>query len=205
MSIGKKKKALVQKTLAHEFYRCMDAYISFNYYLSNPSGIDSKRNRILCYNSYSDFLAHLYEFYIKIIERSPVFQETGIYKDYASFRCKKSLKKTDVIIKEEIEKLLRNRKNRIINGYQDNLGLAISFYDQQVPDKIGQELSLIRHRRNHVDSKRISDNKLSLSTFYKKYHNYMVILFEEARWGWQVEEECFDWKDIEAFTKEIRN
>lgn len=204
MSIGKRKKVLLQKTLAHEFYRCMDAYISFNYYLSNPSGIESKRNSILCYNSYSDFLAHLYEFYIKQIERNSVFQEIGIYKDYVSFKCKGKLKKTDILLKEEVEKQLRHRKNRILNGYQDNLGLDISFYDQAVPNQIGKHLSYIRHRRNHVDSKRVYDNKISLSIFYRKYHNFMVILFEEQRWLWHVDEESFDWKDIEDFAKEIK-
>ncbi|GAB7087551.1 hypothetical protein [Marinifilum fragile] len=205
MSISRKKKALVQKALDHEYYRCMDAYISFNYYLSNPSGKDIKRNRILCYNSYSDFLAHLYEFYIKMIERSSIFQETGIYENYESFKCKGSLKKTDIIIKEEVEKLLRNRKNRIENGYKDNLGFDIVFYDQKVPKEIGQHLSYMRHRRNHVDSKRISDDKMSLATFYRKYHNFMVILFEELRWIWQVDEESFYWVDIEEFAKEIKN
>ncbi len=202
--MSKEKQALVTKALAHEFYRCTDSFISFNYYLDRKD-LKSKRNRILCYNSYVDFLAHLYEFYIKIIEKSSIFQETGIYENYPSFEDIGNLKKTDIILAEEVAKLMRNRKNRIVHGYKDNLGLDISFYDQKVPKEFGEHFRFTRNRRNHVDRKHVIDSEISLTDFYRKYHDFVVILFKEAFWVWDISDDNFDLKEIESFATEIEH
>ena len=206
MDIKKDKDELARKTQSHEFYRCTDSFISFNYHLKKE--LNSKKSRILCYNAYTDFLAHLYKFYLKGIEKALQSDETGFYKNYASFKNLGNLKRTDIILKEEVEKLMRNRKNRILRGYVDNLSFDISFYEQTVPKEFGQHLRFIRNRRNHVDSRRLINSDISLVDFYKKYHNFVVILYKEAFWLWNNinddDDDSFDLKEVENFAKEIK-
>jgi len=199
-----RKKLLNKEALAHEFYRCIDSFISFKYHLSLIETEKSKRTKILCYNSYVDFLSHLYEFYINLIKRDKKYNETGLYKNYPSFKCKKKKhEKTDIVLREEVEKLMRNRKNRIVKGYKDNLGLNISFYDKPVPTDFGMHFRFMRNRRNHVDYKRINANDISLTVFYKRYHKFVEVLFEETIGLWIVDENKVNWKEIDEFAQEI--
>lgn len=204
MSISRNKKESLKIALTHEFYRCTDSYISFRYHLGNPSNKEDKRHKILCFNAYSDFLSHLYEFYVISIKRSKVFQESSRDKSFFSvFRRKEN--KTNKILTEEIKKLFKNRKNRILNGYKDDLNLPIDFYDQVIPANFGLNLSKIRNWRNHVDSRRASGKQISLSEFYQKYGNLVAILFHETRWLWQINENNFDWQEIDSFYDKIKD
>ncbi len=50
---------------------------------------DTKRWRLSCYNTYVDFLSHLYEFYLGFTKRGSKFKQQGFYKDYPPFVGKK--------------------------------------------------------------------------------------------------------------------
>ncbi|MEQ8475651.1 hypothetical protein [Fulvivirga sp.] len=204
MSSGKRKKEARKIALAHEFYRCMDSYISFNYYSNDPSQQGKQRTKILCFNAYSDFLSHLYEFHVVMIKTNKVFNQPKKRRKLFSFFKKKEENKIEKVLTEEIKKLFRNRKNRILNGYPDNLKLPSSFYDQSIPNEFGEHFAMMRNWRNHVDSRRVSGNPISLFDFYEKYHNFIVILFEETRWLWQIDEDNFDWQEIDKFFDRVK-
>jgi hypothetical protein len=203
-----KEEELLRTVLTHEFTRCTSSFNLFAYLMATLPKQDTKKRRVECYNAYVDFVSHLYEFYIGLIEREPKFNQTGPYKNYPPFNgFKKSdkHKKFDIILNEEVEKLIRNRKQRIKRGTVDNLaGNRIDYYDCKVPSLFGEHFRFIRNRTNHTDFKRASgQHDISLKDFFLNYHKFIIILYDECRWLWQVDENAFDWKDIDNFASEI--
>lgn len=182
---------LIQTTLAHEFWRCTQAFHEFAYLIAILPDNSTKLQRLECYNAYVDFLSHLYEFYVGLMKTD------NRYKVDAN----KGGTHIDAIFNAEVAKLFRNRKNRLLHGYKDSMGHRIDFYDCEIPLEFGKHFRFIRHRRNHADPKRAGD--VSLKDFYEKYHKFIIILHEECRWLWQVDENEFDWIEIENFANEV--
>ena len=127
-------------TLVHEFYRCSKAFKTFCnqavYLKSNPTKID----RIDCYNSYVDFLSHLYEFYLNFTKNELKNNKLKTYEIFSLNNNMKDHEKFDIILNYELKKLLRNRKNRIVNGFEDNLAKTIDFYNEKFPEKFAEHL-----------------------------------------------------------------
>lgn len=206
--IKKEQEELLNTVLTHEFSRCTSSFNLFAYLMATLPKNDTKEKRVECYNAYVDFISHLYEFYVGLIKRDLKFNQTGPYKDYPPFiGLKKSdeHKKFDIIFNEEVEKLIRNRKQRIKRGIKDNLaGNRAEYYDLTVPPTFGEHFRFIRNRTNHTDFKRASGQfDISLKDFFLNYHRFIVILYDECRWLWQVDENTFDWRDIDNFASEI--
>ncbi|UPQ80804.1 hypothetical protein M0M57_08175 [Flavobacterium azooxidireducens] len=195
---------LLNITLTHEFYRCSKAFENFChqavYLKSNPS----KKDRIDCYNSYVDFLSHLYEFYSSFINKELKNNKAETYKIHNLYNVKKQNEKHDIILNNELRKLLRNRKNRIVNGFADNLAKTIDFYNEKFPEKFAEHFRYMRNIRNHSDFRRASDNHgISLKDFFKLYHGYILIMYHETKWLWNVDIEKYEWNGIEEFAIEI--
>lgn len=192
--------------LAHEFYRCSFAYKNFIYLLVTMKKNSKIQDKINCYNFYTDFLSHFYEFYIGLIEdqiKPSVKKNDELYNPKSS-NYKQKHQITDNILQLELEKLLRNRKNRLLQGYKDDLNLQVSFYDNQVPKDFGKHFRIMRNRRNHLDQRRVSfKDEITLSEFYKKYSTYMIVMYKETEWLWKVDIEDYDWKMISDFSTEI--
>jgi hypothetical protein len=198
------KEKLLNITLAHEFNRCTKDFESFCFLSATLPDNNTKVRHLDCYNTYVDFLSHLYEFYIGLIKKDSKFKQKGIYKDYESFKNKQEHEIIDLIFNEEVGKLFRNRKNRILNGYKDNLGYRIDFYECDIPEKFGEHFRYMRNRRNHVDYRRASNNfDISLKDFFELYHKFILILYYECVWLWHVNEDEFDWLAIDDFASEI--
>jgi hypothetical protein len=195
---------LFRTVCAHEFFRCREAFDSFRYLMVTLPENDTKRWRLNCYNTYVDFLSHLYEFYLGFIERGSQLKQQGLYNKYPPFKDKKEYEKIDIIFNEEVAKLFRNGKDRLINGYKDTLGYREDFYSCEIPKKFGEHFRHMRNRRNHTNFKRASnDFDISLKDFFETYHKFIVILYEESRWLWQVDENEFEWEAIDDFASEI--
>lgn len=195
---------LLNITLTHEFYRCSKAFESFCnqavYLKSNPS----KSDRIDCYNSYVDFLSHLYEFYSSFIQKELENNKSKTYEIHDLYNVKKEHEKHDIILNNELRKQLRNRKKRIADGFEDNLAKTLDFYNEKFPEKFAEHFRYIRNRRNHSDYKRASDNHdISLKDFFKLYYSYTLIMYHEAKWLWDVDIEKYEWNGIEEFATEI--
>ena len=116
----------------------------------------------------------------------------------------KDHEKFDIILNYELKKLLRNRKNRIVNGFEDNLAKTIDFYNEKFPEKFAEHFRYIRNTRNHTDYRRASDNHdISLKDFFNLYHKYVLILYTESKWHWEVDIEKYEWNGIQEFAIEI--
>lgn len=195
---------LLNTTLTHEFYRCTKAFENFCYQAVNLKSSPSKSDRIDCYNSYVDFLSHLYEFYLSFIKIELKENKTETYRIHKLKNIKDQHKKHDIILNNELRKLLENRKKRIMNGFEDNLAKTLDFYNEQFPEKFAEHFRFMRNRRNHSDYKRASDNHdISLKDFFKHYHSYVLIMYQEAKWIWKVDIEKYQWNCIEEFATEI--
>ena len=195
---------LLNITLTHEFYRCSKSFENFCnqavYLKTNPS----KRDRIDCYNSYVDFLSHLYEFYLSFIKNELENNKSKTYEMHKLNNKMQDHEKHDIILNNELKKLLRIRKNRIINGFEDNLTKTIEFYNANFPDEFAKHFRYIRNRRNHSDYRRASDDHdISLKDFFKLYHGYILIMYHETKWLWNVDIEKYQWNGIEEFATEI--
>lgn len=195
---------LLNITLTHEFYRCTKAFENFCnqavYLKSNPT----KSDRIDCYNSYVDFLSHLYEFYSSFIKNELKKNKSKTYEIHNLYNVKEQHEMHDIILNDELKKLLRNRKNRIANGFEDNLTKTLDFYNHDFPEKFAEHFRYIRNRRNHSDYRRASDNHdISLKDFFNLYHSYILIMYHETKWLWSVDIEKYEWNGIEEFATEI--
>jgi len=195
---------LLNTTLVHEHYRCIIAFELFNFSKITLKPESLKRERINCYNQYVDFLSHLYEFYIGLIDNKLKPEKNKKHELYNPNLELEKYEIIDNIFNFEMEKLMRNRKNRILNGLGDDLGHPIEFYDCKVPKEFGQHFRIIRNRRNHTDYRRASnDFDISLMDFYKLYHKFIYILYHESNWLWTVDVEKYEWKAIDDFALEI--
>jgi hypothetical protein len=195
---------LLNITLTHEFYRCSKAFENFCnqavYLKSNPS----KSDRIDCYNSYVDFLSHLYEFYSSFIKKELKNNKSKTYEIHDLYNVTEQHEKHDIILNNELKKLLRNRKNRIVNGFEDNLTMTIDFYNVKFPEKFAKHFRYVRNITNHSDFRRASDNHdISLKDFFKLYHGYILIMYHETKLLWNVDIEKYEWNGIEEFATEI--
>lgn len=175
-------------SIAHEYLKCRDC---FNLFVQNESlkiKINTKEIRIRSYNLYSDFLLHLYEFYV------------GCFK-----RDRKSTEEIhwvalDKLFTSEAQKLIDNSADRIRNGRAPTWENDISYYQVSVPDEFGMHFRRIRNRHGHVDYKRASGEEITLSEFFRKCHKFIYILYSTPAWIWQVNDiENYDFRSIEEF------
>jgi hypothetical protein len=195
---------LLNITLTHEFYRCTKAFENFCNQAVCLKSNPSKSDRINCYNSYVDFLSHLYEFYLSFIKNELKSNKLRTYEIHELNNDMKDHEKQDTILNNELKKLLRNRKNRIVNGFEDNLTKTLDFYNEKIPEKFAEHFRYIRNRRNHADYRRASDNyDISLKDFFKLYHSYILIMYYETKLFWSIDIEKYEWNGIEEFAAQI--
>lgn len=178
-------------TLVHELALCKESFDRFTYFAGkNIYGDDSKKIKIQSYNAYVSFLHHLYEFYIGCIKRE--------FRDTASIKSEVS----DDVLNKEVEKLLRNKRNAIENGYAPKWENHISVYQVDVPKEFASSFRQIRNRTAHADIKRAApEGQLTVGKFYERYHQFIYILYESPHWIWTAPDvETFDWQAIEEFS-----
>jgi hypothetical protein len=182
--------SLLTNALAHEFERCRNAFALFSGLHSLIlRGNTERETSIACYNAYTDFVAHLYEFYLGCIKRGG---RSG---------RKTSGQAIDAILNAEVKKLLKIRKDRIIHGYAPAYENDISCYEVEVPEEFGLLFRFVRNIRSHAMAER---SEFDLAAFYIKYHRFIYLLFVEPQWLWNVElVPEHDWLAIEEFAKAI--
>lgn len=181
---------LLTNALAHEFQRCRDAFGYYAYLHSLVlSGNNEKKVAIACYNAYSDFVAHLYEFYLGCIKSDGRFPK----KVYGAG--------VDSILNREVGKLLNIRRERILRGDAEPHENHISYYEVEVPEEFGAQFRAVRNIRSHAMSER---SNFDLANFYLKYHRFIYLLFVDPQWLWNIEQfPEHNWHAIEEFSKAI--
>lgn len=173
--------------LAHEYFRCDQAFLDFaELSVANIGGKSDKRVRLGMFDAYSRFLHHLYEFYF------------GISK-LANNR-ERAANGIDTLIQCEVQRIMRLRAERIRRGSAASHENEPSYYEQPIPEDFAAHLRQARNRVAHADAKRAGGNgSMTLPDFYRAYHRYALLLYEEAEWLWKVDPEHYDWGEIEAF------
>ena len=176
--------------LVHEFEQARNSFEVFaRLMLIAEANLNDKTVSIRCYNTYSDFVFHLYEFYRGLIE----FDKR--------YPAKPTWSEIDGIIKQETEKLLAMRRNRIVKGYAPSYEKHISCYEVAVPDTFAPSFRKVRNCRAHALAER---STLDLAEFFLKYHRFVLLLFDESQWLWNAELiPEHDWLGIERFVQGI--
>lgn len=177
--------------LQHEYICCNDAFLCF----ADAATLliydnDNRKLSILAYNNYSRFLHHLFEFYVGCIKRGT-----------------KSTKRIppdtlDLLITNEVQKLLNMKRNAILNGYAPWHENDISAYPEIAPQEFAKELRTIRNNCHaHVNHNRPN---LNFTAFYEKYHMYAYLLYSYPHWLWSIKDDStLDLKEITNFMAAI--
>lgn len=181
---------LFTNALVHEFKRCHDAFSRYTgLHLLLLSGNTDRTVAIASYNAYSDFVSHLYEFYV------------GCIKLDNRFGRNVSGKAADAVINAEVKKLLKIRRERILRGNAATYENHLSHYEVEVPEEFGSMFRSVRNMRSHAIPER---SEFDLADFYHKYHRFIYLLFEEPQWLWSTDKlPDHDCHAIERFAKAL--
>ena len=192
--VGDQTDSYLIATISHEYMRTKESFELFaeNETYRLKTGNESKQLKIRSYNFYSDFLAHLYEFYLGCFQR-----DLCDLKEIKFDRC---------------DKYMVAEAQRIFNAVADQikLGIAptwenhISHYQVTIPQEFGMHFRFIRNRRNHISIKRASGESITLTDFYRRYHFFVHKMYSYPAHSWGVKDVmAYDFKDIESFTTAI--
>ncbi|MFB5652831.1 hypothetical protein ACE5IS_19495 [Leptospira wolffii] len=182
------------RVISHEFSRAKDAFMLFQYFSIEYFKAEEKNKKsisdsvkIHIYDSYSDFLKHLYEQFVACFKRDN--RSTADIK----------YDRLDFLINWEVKKY-NNRMISLFNaGLDGQFGLNDkSYYEESVPNDFGKKLREMRNMHSHSDTRRIDGNRLA--NFYRDYHKYALALYYTSLDHWDIRETTHrDWKDIESF------
>jgi len=159
--------------LFHEFIKCENAFDQFVLFAGNNIMGDKESSiKLSSYNAYSEFITKLYEFY------------SGCFK--REFKNTKNIdhEKLDSLLTEEVEKILRNKRNAIEKGYAPDWENDISYYQVEVPTEFGKDFRDVRNNTSHVDYRRAGGDRIDLMAFYKKHHKFVHLLYYTALFAW---------------------
>lgn len=158
----------------HEFTLCEQAFDEFVILVGR--NIDGKNDYEFLekiYKSYSNFVTHLYEFYVACFKRHNGKTDNIDYNDL------------DRLFTAEVEKLMRNMCNLIENGRAPSWANHISYYQEPVPMDFGKKFRIVRNSSSHVDLRRVGGgNRPTLKQFKDNYHKFLFFLFDSARGLW---------------------
>lgn len=190
----------IETVLAHEFWCCKRELITFNFNFLTSNINTSKEDKLISFTSYGNFLKHLYCFFEGIIEQ----RNSHLIAD-----CKNNTEKAiriSSLLNEEVKKHIRNNrirleKTEIKADIQDIDFLMNVNFDEN----FGTHFRHIRNRFSHIKNQRVSTTEITLSEFFKRYHNYVLLLFKSSNFSWSIRSmENYNWLEIEKFMTEIK-
>ncbi|MGK0290740.1 MAG: hypothetical protein ACI86H_002199 [bacterium] len=186
--------------LTHEFFRCDDSFKQFQFF--GEQLILKRKSRELsykAYNSYADFIHHLYEFMLGCYARDN--GDTKINKKNNEER----IKIIEQYITRHTQRVLDQFRDTIKNGTAPSWVNYIDYYDVIVPPNFAPDFRKYRNKVvGHVTYERASE--LSLSEFYKKYHKFLYCLYQDSYCWWGKKDKEFpDLKEITDFSLLINN
>ena len=77
-----------------------------------------------------------------------------------------------------------------------------AFYEKGAPSNFGKDFREVRNSLAHVDIERIrNETRLSLSEFYLKYHDYIMVIFQFSREFWEEDINQLGDKDLGDITE----
>ena len=143
------------------------------------------------YNSYADFIHHLYEYMI------------GCFKRDANSLEKIRHEHSDCLLVREAEKY-RSLCLWLIKEKQDKeYGLNdISYYIDPVPEDFGTAFRNARNMNAHADIRRVKSNYMA--DYFVKYHKYTLYLYNYGYKYWSNSNPSeIQWDDITKFAELI--
>jgi hypothetical protein len=172
----------VSKSMQHELWSCKMQYETFHFYKTylTTHGRDPHW-KALIFTAYGNFLRHLYSFYEASIKK--------MNKDLLDrTKTEQKMDTSDAInylLSQEVCKLIRNRRLAIESEDVEFVETMPGLDENNVDKEFGFHLCQIRHYFSHTyDSRRLKDNPVSLSRFYKKYQHFAHLLFESPLLAW---------------------
>jgi hypothetical protein len=183
--------------LTHEYFRCHDYFTHFAEL--GERMILSGRTKELSYrtyNAYAGFVHHLYEFLMGCYARE--LGDTEIISSKGKRHEKEKI--LDSMVYSSVQRVMNKRKTAIEKGYAPEWENHISCYTQPVPREFPEEFRKCRNKiSGHVSYKRASE--LSLTNFYREYHKYLYLLYQDSTYFWGKKEGEFpDLKEITEFS-----
>lgn len=162
--------------LQDEFIRCRDAFNEFKQLatVSLSAGQDPWR-LYKTRHAYSTFTQHLYEFMRGAHARDTL--NTRITNKNLTNSEKAKL--DEAYITGHTQRLLEHRRSAILNGTAPVWENDVSYYPERVPPEFARTFRVFRNNHSHVTHER---SKLNIADFYEKYHKYLHLLLQEARW-----------------------
>ncbi len=154
-----------------------------------------------CYNSYSYFIHHLYEFLMACHARDA--GNTSI----TNKRGQDRIAYLDSLILDDAHKVVEARIDRINTGRAPSCENHISHYQGLLPIPIDFPSDFRTYRNKvsgHASFERVAN--LDLTNFYTKHHQYLYLLYKDIGEMWGREREEFPClKDVTNFFKAIVN
>lgn len=182
------------RVIIHELSRCQLAFDQFIHLKENKYGnklVTDMKLDLMTYNAYSLFIQHLYEYFKGCVTRA-----------------RKDTRKIppeiiDGFVNNEVNKILLNWQTAIDNNNAPKWANARSYYEDTCPDNFGSDFRNIRNNVAHVDYRRVrGGNRITLTEFYINYHKYIILLFDNGRKFWNMQEDDdSDFGDITGFNK----
>ena len=160
--------------MAHEFSLCERAFDEFLFLAgANIQGVTDYSILERLYSAYSEFVVHLYEFYISCFKRD--FGKT----DDIHFSV------SDALFTREVEKLMRNMCNAIEQKRAPSWVNDIGYYQEPIPQDLGEKFRAARNNTSHVDLRRVSGgSRPTLREFMDKHHKFIYFLYDSAKNSW---------------------
>jgi hypothetical protein len=180
----------LKATMVHELFLCSERLADFKgLALVTGATVQRKYWKIKRHDAYSQFIHHLYEFWVAAAKRDAKSTESlrfDVLDELLTFEAKKAIK----------------NRHQAIEYFKPSgwVGLVERFKD--VDDDFGKHFRLVRNRTAHASHRRAQSNgdDLTLGEFFIRFHQAVAILFETAKFTWTVKDiEAFEWLEIEAF------
>lgn len=152
-------------------------------YLPPDASSVSVKTKILAYSYYADFIRHLYSFYecVLSLKNNNLISDTKT--NNPSIKQKHEI--MDMILTEEVRKLLSQKVEAIQQGYAKNWENNLGVYTVSVPQEFGEHFRLARNIASHVKEERLEIGKpYSLSNFFNNYHFFVYMLYSSNEWLW---------------------
>lgn len=191
----------IEVTLSHEFWCCKKAFESFAHHATILLITENKKEvRLEAFTSYGNFIRHLYVFYEGVIKYRNADMLDGA-KTPAAIG-----KKMSELMSDEVRKLIRNKA--LVYKSRPELDSREMQYlvESEVPDAFGVDFRRMRNRFSHSATSRINQKEITLDEFFKRYHRYMLLLYQTCAFSWTIKNvERYDWLEIDSFFNTVQS
>lgn len=173
-------------TLIHELMLAREEYAIFKYFKHLTERENNVINDLNCYRAYSEFIRHIYEYYLGIFH----------WNDLS----------TKKLTHDIADKRMNDAANRVINFSRHRKVIEYPDWPKSIQEEFGKDFRTIRNRSSHTDYRRaLKLSEITLADFYQKYNRYIDLLFEHACFAWTPKDlDAQNWHDIGNFGKVIR-